>query len=219
MRHAIRDGLAGVLLLQDRVHRLQEEVVEVQVGEALGQGQRLWINQLQLVAPGQHEVGVRFGTDADPVQPLGRWLGAVGLDGDLETEGLQRGDERPVELQQRFAAGADDVGRAGLAAIGVFGPLRVDRLRERIGGSELPAALPVGADEVGVAEAAYGLLAVLLSAGPQVAAGEAAEHGRAAGLGALALQRVEHFLDGVGHTGISSSNGPWLTMTPLPRVS
>ena len=40
---------------------------------------------------------------------------------------------------------------------------------------------------------------VLLAAGPQVAAGEPAEHGRPAGVGALALQGVEDLLDQVAH--------------------
>ncbi len=79
MVHAIRNGRPGVLLLQDRVHGLEEEVVEGQIREAFRQGQGLWINQLQLVAPGEHDFRIRLGADADPVQSIRCGLGAVGV--------------------------------------------------------------------------------------------------------------------------------------------
>ena len=68
-----------------------------------------------------------------------------------------------------------------------------------LGRGELAAVLAVGPDEVGVAEGADGLGPVLLAAGPQVAAGKAAEHGGLAGLAAFTLQGEEDFLDGIGH--------------------
>ena len=70
---------------------------------------------------------------------------------------------------------------------------------QRFGIGELASALPVGADEIGVAEIALGGGTVLLAARPEVAAGEAQEDGAAAALHALALQRQEGFLDRVGH--------------------
>ncbi len=72
------------------------------------------------------------------------------------------------------------------------------------------AAFPVGADEVGVAEAALGAGAVLFAAGPQVAAGKAAEHGGPPRLGTLALQGLEHLFDSIGH-------GPKPLDQPSPR--
>ena len=64
---------------------------------------------------------------------------------------------------------------------------------------ELPAARPVRAHKIGVAELADGRGAVRLAARPEIAAGKAAEDRGAPGLRALALQRVEDFLDGVTH--------------------
>src|SRR3954453_13968515 len=54
----------------------------------------------------------------------------------------------------------------------------------------------VAAGEVGVAEIAG-----------EIAAGEAAEHRRAARLRALALQRLEDFLDGVAHAIATKNEG------------
>ena len=65
----------------------------------------------------------------------------------------------------------------------------------------LASALAVGADEVGVAEAAERGGAVLLTAVPEVAAGKAHEHRRTACAGAFALQREEELFDGIGHRG------------------
>ena len=59
------------------------------------------------------------------------------------------------------------------------------------------AAWAVHPDEIRVAEGADGGRAVGLAPAPQVAAGEAAEHGGAAGLPALALECVEDLFDGI----------------------
>src|SRR5262249_24856551 len=55
----------------------------------------------------------------------------------------------------------------------------------------------ISADEFGVAEFAHGAGAIFLATRPQIAAGEATEHGPAAGLRALALQGEEYFFDRV----------------------
>jgi len=70
---------------------------------------------------------------------------------------------------------------------------------QRFSRFELAAARAVGADKLGVAEAAHGIRPVRFARRPQVAAGEAQEHGRPIAVGAFALQRVEHFLDCVAH--------------------
>src|SRR3546814_14663995 len=57
--------------------------------------------------------------------------------------------------------------------------------------------LPVGADEIGVAELTDRLGAILLAPRPQIAAGEAAEDRAAARLRALALQGEENLFDRV----------------------
>src|SRR5206468_2217198 len=71
-----------------------------------------------------------------------------------------------------------------------------------LGCGETAAAGAVDADEIGVAEVADGVGPVFFAAGPQVAAGEAAEDRRAPGVGAFALQGVEDLLDGVAHAAI-----------------
>src|SRR3546814_17027353 len=59
--------------------------------------------------------------------------------------------------------------------------------------------LPVGADEIGVAELTDRLGAILLAPRPQIAAGEAAEDRAAARLRALALPGAENPFDRVDH--------------------
>ena len=77
--------------------------------------------------------------------------------------------------------------------------MRRDGARQRCRIGELAAARPIGADKIGVAELADRVGAILFQPAPQIAAGKAQEHRGAAGLRALALQRVEDFLDRVGH--------------------
>jgi hypothetical protein len=106
---------------------------------------------------------------------------------------MQRRDQRLVDLQHRLAAGQHHEGaRAAIAA-----PLPEASPGERGRIGEFAAAGAVCADEIGVAEGARCGLAVSLAAGPEIAAGEAAEHGRPAGVHAFALQRVIDLLDRV----------------------
>ena len=120
---------------------------------------------------------------------------AVGLDRDLETLRMERIDQIGIDLQQRLAAGQHD--EASARACGR--PMGSDGRRQRLGRREPAAAGAVGADEIGIAEAADGARPVFLAAAPQVAARKPAEHRRPPGLAALALQRVEDLLDAVGH--------------------
>ena len=85
--------------------------------------------------------------------------------------------------------------------------MRVNSCSQVSRSSELAAADTIGADEIGVAEAADRVRAIFLAAAPQVAAGKAAEHRRPPGLGALALQGVENFFDAVGHGSAGKSPG------------
>ena len=73
---------------------------------------------------------------------------------------------------------------------------------------EAAAAFPIHADEVRVAEIARRRRAIHLSSAPQIAAGEAAEHRRPAGVTAFALQRVKHFLDRIRHRLRSDRDAP-----------
>src|SRR3546814_19380362 len=78
--------------------------------------------------------------------------------------------------------------------------------------------LPVGADEIGVAELTDRLGAILLAPRPQIAAGEAAEDRAAARLRALALQGEENPFDRVDHRFRRSVSGrrPRRRRSPSP---
>ena len=106
---------------------------------------------------------------------------------------MERVDQSAIELQQRLAAGDDD--EAAVA----FRPQIDDPVRQRIGIGEAAAIHAVHADEIGVAEGALGIGAVLLAAGPQIAARETQEDRAAAGLRAFTLEGEEDLLDRVAH--------------------
>jgi hypothetical protein len=78
-------------------------------------------------------------------------------------------------------------------------PLRRDHRDQFVSGAVLAAVLAIGADEIGIAEAAHRFGPILFAARPQIAAREAAEHGRPPGIRAFALQCVEDFLDRISH--------------------
>lgn len=59
--HAVLDGLFGVGQAGGAVHGLQEEVVEVQVFEARGQGVGLGVDQLEFVAAFDDDGAVPLG--------------------------------------------------------------------------------------------------------------------------------------------------------------
>jgi hypothetical protein len=126
--------------------------------------------------------------------------GTVGFDRDREAARVEGVDQRRIELKQRFAAGYDDQTPIALP------PELVDPGGQ---GRGLVSAtiLAVQTDEVGVAEAAVRGRPVLLSPGPQIAAGEAKKDRAAAGLHALALEGQEDLLDRITHRAGSSSGG------------
>ena len=71
---------------------------------------------------------------------------------------------------------------------------------ERVFIVEFSAALAVNADEIRVAKFARRTRAIALKSAPQIASGEAQEHGGASGLRAFSLKGQETFLDGInGH--------------------
>jgi hypothetical protein len=118
----------------------------------------------------------------------------VRLHGDPKAAVVQRRDQRVVDLEHRLAAGQH---HEAIRPARPPEPLR--RRCQRLGVGKTAAARPVHAHEIGVAEAAHGARAVLLTPRPQVAAGEAHEHRAAAGVHPLPLQGQEHLLDRVAH--------------------
>src|SRR5687768_16504630 len=213
------DRPRGVLLQPRAVHRLKRAHAEFQPGQRLQVESFLRDHDLDLVAASHDELRPRLRAYADPVEVARRHDRAIGLHGDEEMAVLERIDQLDVRLQQRLAAGEDDEACARIARW----PERGRRFGEARS-VELPAAASVGAHELGVAEPAHGCRAVLFAPAPQVAAREAAEHGGAARVGALTLQRVEHLLDGVWH-GLAMNWIPahrctaaaGMTISPSPR--
>lgn len=164
---------------------------EVELEDDLGRQALLRRHELQFVAAGQFEVGPGLRTHTDPIESLGGLAGAIGLDGDLEVGCVEGVDQRLVDLKQGFAAGTDDQRSGRLAAVG---PLRSDCIGQVGRCLEASSARAVGADDIGVAELADGLVAILLAAGPQVAARKPAEDGGTPGIGAFTLAAYSRFL-------------------------
>ena len=180
MREAVLDGRGRVRVSVGPVHRLQEEVGEVEVLVALGLAALLAVDELQLVARGRPRPRPRPSGSCTPSR-CRRARARVPLVSMAisKVTGVQRVDQRRVELQQRLAAGAhDETGRAGHER-------NVISQRVRVG--EVPTTLAVGSDEVGVAEPAHARGAMLLASRPEVAAGEPAEDRGAAGVARLRL--------------------------------
>ena len=159
----------------------------------------LRIDQLQFAARASATSGrVGLGADADPVDAGRRRQGAVGLDRDLEAAvraARRSAAHRAAATARRRCRRRSGRRRASSPASAAASP------RRALGACELAAAVAVGADEVGVAEAADGGGAVALAAAPEIAAGKAQKTAARPAWRALALQGVEDLLDRVGHRG------------------
>src|SRR5262245_13704224 len=99
MREAIFERSARVRFARGAIHGLKKEVAECEVGVALRRRAVLGIDELELIPRPDHQVGLRLGTHAHPVEAGRRVHGAVGLDRDLESDGVQRFDQGAVELE------------------------------------------------------------------------------------------------------------------------
>src|SRR5206468_9479789 len=95
--------------------------------------------------------------------------------------------------QQWFSTGADD---KAMSVVALRGPTARDGIGQVVWAGK-SSAVGRHTYEVRVAKCTDGARAILLAPCPQVATGETAKHGRAAGVKALALQGEEDFLDGV----------------------
>jgi hypothetical protein len=103
-------------------------------------------------------------------------------------------DQTIIELQQRFTARKDDKPSVWSVAPRLRnGCCQISR------GLEFPAAFAIDPDEIRIAKLANRIVAVLLAAGPQIAAGETAENCGAAGLRAFSLQGFEKLFYRIGH--------------------
>src|SRR5207245_4071103 len=135
MRPAIGNGKLRVARAFRAVHRLQEEMRESEMLEALGLGTGLREHELQLIAAFHDERRAGLGADADPVDAVRHRLRAVGFNRDAKPALVQRLEERRIELQERLAAGADDEA----VLLDALRPRREDCLGEQGGAREATA--------------------------------------------------------------------------------
>ena len=96
MGKAVLDGSLSVLIDLRSVHRLKEEVIELEIFEVGRVSPVLRKYQLQLTSSIEHERRTRLRAHADPVQALNRRLGTVGLDSYLEALSMERADKVDV---------------------------------------------------------------------------------------------------------------------------
>jgi hypothetical protein len=176
------------------VHGLHEEILEVEFRVI---GERLIVlrhDDLQLVALRHDQRRAGFRAHANPVDAVQHRQRTIRFDRHFEAGGMQGIDERRVDLQHGLTACADhELVRFA------FRPLRRDHGDEVCRRAIFAAVLAIRADEIRVAKLADCVRAIFLATRPEIAAGEAAEHSRTAGVCAFALQRVENFLYCIRH--------------------
>lgn len=90
------------------VHRLEEPVSEVEVGDVLRWKARLGVDELELVAACEDEFRTCFRNSRTPSRDPEGGSGSVRLYGDPEPVVMESVDCVVVELEEWFAAGADD---------------------------------------------------------------------------------------------------------------
>ena len=198
MGAAIGDRRRGIRGQRGAIQRLQEKMVEAEMFEPVGCHAGLRVDQLQLVAPGQPERSARtWGLTQIQSMPAG--AGSVPL--------VSTAMEKPCAC--RAATRAASTWSSGSPPVSTTNrqrnaspQCRGDGLGQRGRVGEAATAGTVGADKIGVADATRRVGTIGFAAAPQIAAGEAAEHRRPAGVAALALQGVEDFFNGVAHGGI-----------------
>ena len=78
-------------------------------------------------------------------------------------------------------------------------PLSINRDCQGLRISEAATIHAIDTHKIGIAKAADSVESIFLATAPQIATGKAAEHRRAPGLCALALQGMEDFFDAVAH--------------------
>ncbi len=183
----------GICRLIWPIHRLEPKVLEGQVLEPIWQGLCLRKDQLQLLPRNLKDRRTGLWADADPIDASGCRYRSVGFHGDFEPPGVERLNERRIKLHQWLATCANHQLRIPLPAP----PHRRDMVGHRFRCREFPTAATIGSDEVRVAEGAGRTSSIAFESAPQIAAGEAQKHGRAARLPALALHCQEDLLGGI----------------------
>ena len=190
---AVLHGETGILLALRPVHRLKQPAGEIEFLEQLWGCLLLREDEFEFVAAGEFQWCARLWADANPIQPRGSILGAIGLDSYLEPSLMEGLDGGLVKLQEWFATGADNE-RARKPVVRTM-PRGSHRRSQFLSGGKSSATWTVRAYEVGVAELADCASAVFLPASPQVATGESTEHRGPSGMRTLTLEGVKDFFD------------------------
>src|SRR5262249_46484808 len=131
----------------------------------------------------------RFRADAKPVDTGRRGEGAIGFDGNFEAPGVDRADQRRIQLEQWLAPGENHKT--------VRSPARPNTLNRRGKCCRLgkaSTARTIGAHKIRITEAANGLRAIFFLAGPEIASGKSAKYGGAPGVRTFALQGEKDLL-------------------------
>ena len=181
----------GVRLELGAVHRLQEEVFELQPLELRGSNPMLRVDELQLVARALLDHGASLGAHADPVDTGRRLECAVRFDRDLEAESVEARDERFVELQEGFTARHHNK---------AFGCAIAEPLTRNFFSKLLCVRKLRSTDKIGVAKLADGACSIFLTPSPEVATCESQEYRWPSSIRALTLQGVVDLFDGIAHT-------------------
>src|SRR5688500_9072885 len=108
MLEAVANRLLRVRCTDRPVHRLQEEVAEVEVFEVRRFGAFLRKDELELLTSALHDVRPRLWAHANPINARGTRQRSVGLDGNLEPSLVKRVYEAGIKLKKRLATGAHD---------------------------------------------------------------------------------------------------------------
>lgn len=195
MLEAVVQGKLCVLIPRRSIHRLQKEPLEIEPFELLRFRAGLRKNELQFVAGFDHEFSAGLRADTDPIDTRRRKESPVRFDRDFKAAPVKLIDERLIHLQERLAARADNhAARARRGRRRPGGRNLIRQLRRR---RKLPSTGTVGSHEIRIAELADGGGTILLAPRPEIARRKPAEDRGAPGVSALALQRIEDFLDRV----------------------
>ncbi len=170
---------------------MQQESLEIKIGEVFRFVTGLRIDKLQLVPGPLHQLRTRLRADANPVDLPWHSHGSVCFDGDFESGLMKRPDQYAIHLQHGLATRENDEGRAA-RKIPPYLQTGAGHVLRRL---ELAASGSVRTNEIRIAKLTDGLSAVLFAATPEVAPRESAENRAPARLCAFALERQVDFLD------------------------
>jgi hypothetical protein len=101
---AIAHGELRIVYSLGTIHRLQEEITEVEPGKARRVRSFLRKDQFEFMAGAQHKIGLSLRTDANPIDLAWGQLCAIGFNGDREAEVMEGSHKGVIELEQRLTA-------------------------------------------------------------------------------------------------------------------